>query len=327
MHIYHIPTLYCPFPSMCHPGLKAIEAHTMRWVANFELLTAADEVKKYRDQQYAAMIAWSYPYGELADLCTWNDMNTLLFLVDDLLDEQDIIKDQDALTRFEKDFLAVLDQNRFCTIDQDGPILTALADFWSRMHLCSDEAWRYTFVQHTEAMFAAARWQFSLVAANRLPGLEEYIRCRQYLGAANLATEGIKAIGKVQLPDEIYQVPAVQQLTEIARNTVCFANDLFSLSKEIALSNGAEFNLVVILKRTYDLTMEAAIRKAVDIHDQFVRDFIRISETACVYDAETNHMLSKYIDCLRHFMKGNIEWSTKATSRYPHRYGDYSAVV
>jgi hypothetical protein len=191
------------------------------------------------------------------------------------------------------------------------------------MQFRSSPIWKRKFIQGIRDMFRGGLWQFKHVMKNQLPRLEEYIDIRQYLGAANLATESLEVMGRVQLPEEIYQSPKVHKLTEIARNTVCFANDLFSLSKEIAQGAGiaSEFNLVSILKHQDCLSMEEAIREVAAIHDSEVKEFIRIAETAPAYDSQTNEQVNKYISCLQHFMIGNIEWSTTETSRYPHIYG------
>jgi len=320
MQLYKISGLYCPFPTQMHPEVKIIEEHTLRWVWDFGLITSEEILEKYKQQGFAAMIAYSYPYGELTDLCAWCDMNTLLFLVDDLLDEQEIIKDKQSLLQFERNFLNVLENNQPCTLAADGPILTALYDFWKRMQLRSGETWKQKFIQGIKDMFSASMWPFSLTEHNQLPDLENYVKYRQYFGAANIATDSMEIMGQVALSEDVYNALPVRTLTELARNAVCFANDLFSLGKEVALSNAGEFNLVTILKRKYNLSIEQAISMAATLHDEYVKAFIHLSQTVFIYDTTTNNMLNKYIECLCHFMKGNIVWSTKASNRYPHIY-------
>ncbi len=97
-----------------------------------------------------------------------------------------------------------------------------------------------------------------------------------------------------------------------------FANDLFSLSKEIAQSASPEFNLVTILKRTHSISLEDAIQVAALIHDEAVKEFIELEKTVYVFSPDINLQLRKYIEGLQHIMIGNIVWSTKDTSRYPH---------
>lgn len=323
MKLYNIPPLYCPFPSGIHPDMDAIEEHTNQWVIDFELITSYDMMQKYKNQRFAAMIARSYPYGEYIDLCAWCDLNTLLFIVDDQLDEEGSIQDKESFYKLERDFLEVLEKRRICTIKNDGPVLTALYDFWNKMLFRSSDIWKQKFIQGIKDMFAGGMWQFNHVMNNEFPDMKEYIAIRQYLGAANLATESLEVTGKIQLEESVYNSPMVHKLTEIARNTVCFANDLFSLSKEIAQSTGntAEFNLVSIIKHENNISIEEAIKEVAAIHDTEIKEFVKISDAATIFDSSTNKMLKKYISCLCHFMKGNIEWSTKETSRYPHIYG------
>jgi len=323
MQLYNIPRLYCPFPSEIHPDREAIQEHTDQWVLDFELVTSYEMLEKYKAQKFGSMIARSYPYGEYVDLAAWCDINTLLFLIDDDLDEKDIIKDKQSFFAFVQNFLDILEKGRECTVSKDGPFLAAFYDFWRRMTYRSSDVWKKKFVQGFKDTFiTGGLWQFKHVIENKLPDLQEYIDIRQYLGAANMATESMEVTGKVRLPEDIYNSLAVRKLTEIARNTVCFANDLFSLGKEVAqgAGNAAEFNLVSILSHKKNIPIERSIQEVADIHDEQIREFERIAEKATVYDTTTNKMLKKYISCLCHFMKGNIEWSTTETTRYPHIY-------
>jgi hypothetical protein len=320
MHLYTIPGLYCPFSSTMHPAVHEIEEHTHQWLLDFKLINSIEILDLYRKQRFASMIARSYPFGDYVDLCAWCDLNTLLFIVDDQLDEQDHIKDKQSFMQMESDFLEVLKTGRSCLLERDGPVLTALSDFWRRMLLRSGKVWQDKFIQGIKDMFAGGLWQFKHILDNRSPDLQEYIGIRQYLGAANLATDSLEVTGKISLREEIYREPLVTRLTEICRNAICFANDLFSLSKEVAQSNGAEFNLVTILRRKHDLSIERAISEAVRVHDDTVHEFVDLSGRAYVYDKRTNVMLHKYVHALECLMKGNIDWSTRETSRYPHIY-------
>jgi len=322
MKLYSIPRLYCPFESISHPDSEAIQEHTDQWIMDFGLIDSVEMLDKYKKQKFGSMIAMSYPYGEYVDLAAWCDLNTLLFIVDDNLDEKEIITDKKAFSNFVDGLLDVVERGRRCTIKKDGPVLAALDDFWQRMQLRSSAVWKEKFIQGIKDTFEGGMWQFRHVVNNQLPDMQEYISIRQYLGAANLATESLEVTGKVQLEEVVYNSPSVRKLTEIARNTVCFANDLFSLGKEMAQGAGiaSEFNLVSIIKRKHNLSIEDAIMEVAAIHDTQVKEFISIAETATQFDRNTNIMVGRFIDCLRHFMKGNIVWSTKITSRYPHIY-------
>jgi hypothetical protein len=85
-------------------------------------------------------------------------------------------------------------------------------------------------------------------------------------------------------------------------------------------NNGGEFNLVLILKDKFNLTVEDAIKRAAKIHDDTVREFIALEQVAFKYDETLNDILKRYVEALKVLMRGNIEWSTKETARYPHIY-------
>lgn len=322
MQMYTIPILYCPFTPFVHPLLNEIEEHTNQWILDFRLTETYEKFVQYKKCRFASFIARSFPVGDFIDICAWADFNTLLFLVDDKFDEQDLIKDKKSFMRFEKDFMEVLEQNKRCTIEKDGSILAAASDFWNRMLLRSSASWQRKFIGCIQQMFAGLYWQFENILKGTDPNFDEYLEIRQYLGAAHLSTDSLEVTGKIFLPDEVYENPLVNKLTVICRNTVCFANDLFSLGKETEESqNAGDFNLVTLMKRKHNLTMEGAIEATAQFHDRLVRDFIDISRQVFIYDDNTNKMLKQYIQALQCQMIANIEWSTKETIRYPHIYG------
>jgi len=321
MKLYTIPKLYCPFPLAIHPLVDEIEEHTNQWVLDFKLIDSYDTFVKFRDGRFGTFIARSFPTADFMTISAWSDLNALLFIVDDSIDAEDIIKDAASFNDFEDRFIRVLKSNEVCSIEREGSTLAALSDFWQRAIRLTGYRWQQKFIKSIKDMFDGGMWQFEHVVSGTKPDLDEYFRVRQYFGAAHLSTDALEGVGKIYLPEEVYEHPLVHRLTEICRNTICFSNDLFSFGKEMEeMNNGAEFNLVMILRHKYNLDIEQAIDRAAHIHDSLVAEFIETSVQAFRYDPDTNATLRVYIDALGCLMRGNIEWSTKETKRYPHIY-------
>lgn len=318
MEYYQIPSLYCPFETVAAPELeKKIEQQTNMFLSKFDLVSE-ERFEFYRAQRFASMIVRSYPLGGEEILCAWCDLNTLLFLVDDDLDERFDIADEVTLSAFTDKFIEILETG-ICRYDE--PVYRAFHDFWMRIISLSSERWQRIFIQNVKDMWTGGLWQFRHIISGRKPSLDEYYELRQYLGAAHLATDSLEITANIPLLDEVFGDEKVQALTQMCRNAICFANDLFSLGKEMAHSHlGAEFNLITILARERNLSIKAAIHEAVTIHDQSVKNFIKMSEQIYRFDEKTNRLLEKYIVAMGYLMKGNIDWSTKDTSRYPHIY-------
>ncbi|QJB34898.1 hypothetical protein HF324_27640 [Chitinophaga oryzae] len=322
MQLYHIPKLYYPFPSYTDVQLeKKVESHTLHWLRRFELLNE-DQVQFYADQRFSAMIVRSYPFADFEKLCIWCDLNTLLFIVDDRLDEDFVIQDRASLTAYTDTFLQVLhDGIESIPINKQSSELTALDDFWKRAKNISPSAWQDVFIQNIKDMFAGGSWQLEHILENKKPKLKDYKEFRQYLGAAHLATDSLPFMSDIDLPYTIYSAPDVKLLTEQARNIVCYSNDLFSLAKEVEQSEGgAEFNLVSVISNEENCSLQEAILRAVTLHDETVRDFIKTEKRIYTFDSQTNESLKKYARSLEFFIKGNEDWSTKETTRYPHVY-------
>ncbi|HUB61461.1 MAG TPA: hypothetical protein VL978_12195 [Puia sp.] len=320
MKLYTIPALYCPFVSRIHPDADALEEHTLQWILDFKLVDNLQTFKRYRQNRFPLFIARTFPDSDFINLCAWCDLNTLLFIVDDSFDENDVIKDKSSFDEFRSAFMGVLtDHDTYTT--SENPVFAALSDLWGRLVMRSTRAWQAKFIGCIHRMFDGLYWQFKNVMLGMLPTFEDYIRIRQYLGASHLSTDSLEVTGKIRLAEEVYADPVVSRLTELSRNGVCFANDLFSLGKESEEShNAGEYNLVGVMRRKYKLTIPEAIKAAADYHDNLVREFIALSKAARHFDAATNEMVEKYVHALEVQMIANIEWSTKETDRYPHRY-------
>jgi hypothetical protein len=320
MKLYTIPALYCPFVSRIHPDVNALEEHTLQWILDFKLVDNLQTFKRYQQNRLPLFIARTFPDSDFINLCAWCDLYTLLFIVDDSFDETDAIKDKSTFDEFRRAFMGVLTDNDRYSVDEN-PILAALSDLWGRLVMRSRPDWQSKILGCIDKMFDGLYWQFKNVLLGLLPTFEDYIRIRQYLGAAHLSTDSLEVTGDIVLSEEVYADATLSRLTDLSRNIVCFANDLFSLGKESEESqNAGEYNLVGIMRRKNNTSIREAIKAAANYHDNLVREFISLSKAATHFDARTNKMVEKYIRALEEQMIANIEWSTKETDRYPHRY-------
>ncbi|WP_133998163.1 terpene synthase family protein [Dinghuibacter silviterrae] len=280
-------------------------------------LVQGEDIEHYKKQRFGTFIARTFPKGDVDPLCAWSDFNTLLFIVDDQFD-QEVIRDRFTCARLVSGFLQIMDGGKGGTGGEHRVVLEALRDLWKRLELHSTRAWRQKMVGCVTKMFEALMWQFDLIAKKERPSMEAYIQNRQYLGAAHLSTDSLELTGKVSVSEAVLDEPMVVRVTELSRNAVCFANDLFSFGKELEESEAAGgFNLVSIIKDTFQVETEEAIEKAAKIHDNTVVEFVDLSQKI---EATTGDELSHYVQALKFQMRANIIWSTEETTRYPHIY-------
>ncbi|SFD02387.1 Terpene synthase family, metal binding domain [Chitinophaga sp. CF118] len=318
-----IPRLYCPFPSRINPLVHVADEHTTQWVRQFQLVPSHEILEFYQQQKFAWMVARMFPNADQDALCAFCDLNTYLFFLDDLFDHpgaQSEFNGKDKFRYFVKRLVDILRNNEEPSLEKDGAMFAALGDLWQRLKKMSDTSWQQQFIDGIIAIFEAAVWQFENERQQVLPSLTDYMQKRQYLGAANVATDTIPVAERIALPGYVYHHQLVHRLTELCRNTVCWANDLFSFSKEIEHLD--KYNMVAILQRENNLSLDDAIMATVRIHDEQVEEFIALSKKAAIFDEAENTALSNYINALAALMRGNIDWSVNETSRYSFIYHD-----
>jgi hypothetical protein len=167
-------------------------------------------------------------------------------------------------------------------------------------------------------MLNAGLWEYDNCKGEKLPSFAQFYDKRQFLGAAHISTDLITVIEDIQLPAYILQHPAVERLTFLARNCVCWANDLFSLSKE--LQHGDQHNMVIVLMKERAISLDDSIKETVLLHDTEMREFVNISEKLPTF-GHYDGSLKKYVSVLANILRGNIDWSSHETARYHFSYG------
>ncbi|HEU5086234.1 MAG TPA: hypothetical protein VFT99_02270, partial [Roseiflexaceae bacterium] len=153
----HIPELFCPFPADVHPSATTVDAATIVWSQQFQLIPH----NRYHPLQ-ALHIGWlaarTHPQAHLtgvqlvADWCAW------LFLHDDVCDESPLATQPEQLRHWHQHLSAVMAGERSPT--QAG-MIAAFADLWERT--CGTPSaspdWVERFRNHIEQFFEATSWE------------------------------------------------------------------------------------------------------------------------------------------------------------------------
>lgn len=324
-HTITIPRLYCPFPSRISPFAEKVDQHTFRWLHKYDLLQSQEMYAKFKKFKFAWMTARTYPYADYEFLCIANNLYSWLFVLDDQLDnikpETNSVREKTFLQKFIADFTRILRYDKMVSPDEGGNILASLSDFWGHMLKISSASWQSQFALSFKATFEAAVWEAVNAKKNRLPDVEQYMGLRPFFSGANLGTDMIEVATKVSLPIYILQNEKFQKLVDLARRVVCWANDLFSLSKELA--HGDEHNLVIVLMNERGIPLEEAISEAAKVHNREVRQFIELKYKLPSFgDKKIDDDIRRYLDALEVMVRGFFDWSIYDTERYHFVYNE-----
>ncbi|WP_369147782.1 family 2 encapsulin nanocompartment cargo protein terpene cyclase [Streptomyces sp. R44] len=144
------------------------------------------------------------------------------------------------------------------------------------------------------------------------PEVWEYLAMRQFNNFRPCPTI-TDTVGGYELPADLHAQPAMQRLLALAGNASTIVNDLYSYTKELA-SPGRHLNLPVVIADRESLSEKDAYLKAVEVHNEIMRDFEAASaELAVVCPVPS---VLRFLKGVAVWVDGNHYWHQTNTYRY-----------
>lgn len=310
-----------PTGLILNPHHAAAEQRNIDWVLRFCPGLAHEPAKldRLRKTRFARLAAFTYPRvgaDELTLLCDWI---TWLFVHDDCwCDDSDV--DEQTLTLLHMRVLSTL-RGEFTPTPDDTALLHMAAELGPRMMQWADQTWMNQFIADFDAYLQSTRWEAQNRRLGLTPPLAAYVKMRCFTGAVDIVADCIELCEHITFPAALRQHTAMSCLRLMANNCVCWANDIFSLDKELLEHNA--HNLVFVLRRERGLTLAQALEQAVAMHDAELRAFewsaARLPEFSeefrQQFGAEGEAAVTTYVSGLRSWVRGNLAWSWE-TPRY-----------
>jgi hypothetical protein len=162
--------------------------------------------------------------------------------------------------------------------DAWGPVVDAWCDIEARLTAGSDESFRERVRVASARLFDAYAWEARIRSERRLPTLEELVTYRHASGGLPLYLLILERSVGGPLPARFVTAGWFEELSELAGNLTCFANDLLSfewdrdgdnpMNLTRVLSGGAEPNYEVVERYFLEqwrrmLALSAAARERV----------------------------------------------------------------
>ena len=168
------------------------------------------------------------------------------------------------------------------------------------------------FCPTVKAYLSATVWEASNRTRHSPPELATYLALRPVTGGLAIDTAFIEFADDIRLPQEVREHPSVVRLTQLAEQAVCWANDLFSLNKEVHHQD--VHNLVFALQQERDLTLIEATHQAAQMYHQAVADF-REGRARLPSFGAADPRLERYLGVLETRIQSNLAWS-QSVARY-----------
>jgi hypothetical protein len=180
--------------------------------------------------------------------------------------------------------------------------------------LFTTATWQCQFATSFTATFQAAFWEAENAVLRKPVSLSSFKNMRPFFSGANLGTDLIEPACGISLPYYVQQNRYFIKLVELIRRVICWANDIFSLEKE--LDHGDTHNLVCVLSNELNTTIPGAILKAAELHDEEIRLYLKLKDQLPSFGDQLDLAIRKYLLAQETMVKGFIDWSTLDSTRY-----------
>lgn len=310
------PKLHCPFAPAISKHADTVHQQTMGWVRCFTLLPDEPAYAHFDATGLGWLVGRTHPHARHDHLQLISDWHAWLFLRDDKGDESDAANRPNELSTGDNRFLDILEGAEPAYYDE--PLAHALYDLRSRLLACAhanalSEVWMRRFVRVMREHLEATQWEASNRARGVSPNVATYVSMRRLTGGLSIITELEEIIEGRHLPMEVREHNIVRRLTEASHNVVCWANDVFSLDKE--LRNGEVNNLVIVLSKVEGLTLRESVDRCVELHNAEMHTFVDLAARIPLFWPEADAKLQLYISALRARIRGVLDWSSDS-ARY-----------
>ncbi len=306
-YVQHVtmPSLASPFEV---PWRDAGEAQrgTLAWLKRYQVAppeTLYRWVDAVQPGRLAANLHRSLGSEKLQIVADWYFW---MFLHDDHCDATRHGRDPSSLVVLHERFLAVLRGAAAPAPEGGGMLVRLLQDLTARLGRHASEEQMARFQMAAEAYFEATRWEAGNRSRQATPDLETYERMRLRTSGVAVDTQLAQILDEMPASDH----PLGAELYAAADRVVCWANDLYSLNKEVQEND--VHNLVLSLQAAHGLGLEEALARAAAMHDAQVERFLRARERVRALEGPDRSALLEIADALQARMAGNSSWSERS---------------
>ena len=300
-----LPHLSCPFPEKISPYADEVHEHTIEWVKHFQLVADAKALEHLKLSKFGRLAARAYPDAAVDRLKIISDWNTWLFVIDDKCDESGLGKHPEQLSKLHTRCLEILSGHPVQS--DDIPLVHALYDIYCRLQPFSTASWLIRFAKSASEYFEATFWEAQNRYQKRWPDTDAYILMRPFSGGLYTDIELIEVAEDIRIPCIARAHPRLIELAYLTNNVVCWSNDIISLRKEKA--HGDMHNMVLIMQHELNISLQEALNLVKKLIDAQIQQFQTLEKQLPKFDEFSHHDLKRFVDVLRSWMRGNLDWA------------------
>lgn len=315
--------LLSPMSSPKNPHIAEAHEKSIAWAVKFGLVDN-NGVEKLTVANFAGLFSSCLRTKTVHDLEIMAEYSSFLFILDDILDQQNVGLEESvvtsALTIFGKIFAG--EYIDFSQVEkQDFPLFENLCRsiFDLRERLVAKEGDLTYFVKSVKHTLNATIWATNRGFRNMseegmVLSKEFYLQTRQATGAVDTVFELAGVLNGLNLSETMRENLILQRVRLVSNHIICLLNDIVSLKKEIEENNRENYIQTLLFKKQdlgLKVNFENIIKQAIQFHNKQVFDFLSVKKFL-----PDDEGVALYCSILQDCINDNVEWSLKGTKRY-----------
>ncbi|OSD06378.1 terpenoid synthase [Trametes coccinea BRFM310] len=290
----------CPLVGSTSPYYAQAAAESSAWVKSFNILSER-KLAFLLQGSSELLVSHAYPYAPYEQFRTCCDFVNLLFVVDEVSDDQN---GKDA-RRTGEVFLNVM---RYPDWDDGSALAKMTREFKYRLLAsCGPNSYR-RFLMHCDEYVNAVAREAEFRERGQVLDLESYQTLRRENSAIRVCFGLFEYALGIDLPDFVFQDEHFMTLYWAAADMVCWSNDVYSYNMEQAKGHNGN-NIVTVLMQQKGIDLQAASNLVGDHFAQLMNRFVDTKQRLPSFGAALDDPVLKYIEAMEHWVIGNLEWS------------------
>ncbi|KAI9060972.1 terpenoid synthase [Trametes sanguinea] len=290
----------CPLVGSTNPYYEQAAAESSAWVKSFNILSER-KLAFLLQGSSELLVSHAYPYAPYEQFRTCCDFVNLLFVVDEVSDDQN---GKDA-RRTGEVFLNVM---RYPDWDDGSALAQMTREFKHRLLAsCGPNSYR-RFLMHCDEYVNAVAREAEYRERGQVLDLESYQTLRRENSAIRVCFGLFEYALGIDLPDLVFQDEQFMTLYWAAADMVCWSNDVYSYNMEQAKGHTGN-NIVTVLMQDKGIDLQAASNLVGAHFAQLMNRFVETKQRLPSFGAAVDDPVLKYIEAMEHWVIGNLEWS------------------
>ena len=296
----------CPIKPSKNLHYEKGASESSSWINSYNVFSASKKAALARDYN-ELLVAHTYPYAGYEEFRTCCDFVNLLFVVDEISDDQGGAGARDTGNVF---LQAMCDPEW-----DDGSALASITKhFRQRYFRTAGPNTARRFLTHCKDYIECVGTEAELRERGEVLDVDAYTALRRENSAIRLCFGLFEYALGFDLPDEVFENEAFMELYFAGCDLVCWANDLYSYDMELAKGHRGN-NIITVLMESQQFSLQDAA-DSVGVHfADLMQAWSAAQSRLPSWGPQINADVAKYIEATGHWIRGNLDWSF-ASERY-----------